>query len=142
MSTEETPDKPVELNKQSADVHISAHELFMHNSMSDAFHKQIQNELNVMHFGSEWARKSHQRATPKSDEFIAARDLYWAQLQRLIEIGESLDFIDNYEEGPQLTLDSEYETIFDETEEEWEARRALLPKTVTFPFVQRINDDL
>jgi hypothetical protein len=110
---------------------------YLKSAMDHAVHVAIQHSLNVMKFGSEYDRKHHVVRTPNpewADKMIAQAEFLkrWYTLNQ-----EGLDngwLSDDPYEGLTVTEIPEfnYETVYDETEEECEARRATLPDTVTF----------
>lgn len=123
------------------DEHLAVHKQFAYLSLTEellaGYAESFANHMDVVLYGPEWARKSHTLKHPVLDieQRRAAQAEFLQRWYTLTEEGERLGWLtDDYDQGfaPATLPEFTYETVYDETKEEWEARKALLPKTVTF----------
>jgi hypothetical protein len=139
-------DEPIEIKKHEA--HLIVHKKFLDQAYAGGFGDMLRRDLEelkgVMVYGSDWSRRGHTVKVPKDPSFLEARERFAARYRAIIEEGLSNEFLrDDDGEGYSLTSATEDMTFeYDETEEEWVARRATLPTTVAFPVHTRRNEEL
>jgi len=133
------------------DEHLAIHKQFMNlslpneylTSVYDGLTQHVNEHFNILKYGTEWARKSH--TVKHSVEDLTAkqaeRDEFLTRWRALNEEGEAKGWLEDYGDGlfPVELPEFTYETVYDETEEEWEARKATLPETVTFRVISDRN---
>lgn len=118
--------------------HVEIHRKFLADVYAGKVDEQLKRDLTMLQglkeFGDKWNRKSHTVSTPKPSEYHTAYEFFKQNYLAMIHDGKLRGYLDEYaSEDALLPFDPmTHEIVWDETEEEWEARKAQLPDTVTF----------
>lgn len=108
---------------------------FLRDIFAESLHEQLKRDSESWRLRSEWGRKSHVVSTPKPSEEHIRYEYFKTAWDQLVEDGINRGYL-TVEPGEGIGLNEfdpmTHAIVYDETMEEWEARKAQLPGTVTF----------